>query len=1349
MSRTVSASRVLAFLVALIGMTVLAGWSWDIQVLKSAVPGLANMRPGAALGLVMAGIALLLLHGAPHRYGEYLARLCAGGAVAIGALTLAEYSTGRLLGVDEILAPASGSGHMAFITALCLVLNGCAIMLLGVRPRLAQWLAASVLGLAVVSVAGYIFGVRSFYTLVSSSSIALHTGAALLLLALATLLASVSAGFMGGLAGRTLGGVMFRRLLLIPLMMFLIGWLALRGSRAGWYDAEFRLALLVVSGAVCSILAAGILARSLDALDGQRQQLLRRLEGQVRETALAAAIVDSSEDAVISKSLDGRVLSWNPGAERIFGYAATEMLGQSILRLFPPERVEEEARLIAAIRSGKRVSHFQTKRIGKSGAVIDVSVTLSPIRNERGEIFAVSKIVRDIGEELRRQEAERAAAIIDNSEDAILADSPEGIVLSWNKGAQKLYGYSAAEMVGTPIERLLPADCKNEQSVFLAQLSAGLPVSQFETRRVRKDGTVVDVSITVSAIRDPQGSIVALSKVAQNITDRKRAEAAQALLAAVVAGSDDAIISQALDGTVLSWNAGAERIFGYSAAEMIGQTMTRLFPADRIGEEAALVQEMRAGREVAHFDTRRVRKDGSSIDVSVSVSPIVDGHGALVGFSRIARDITERLRLAAQESLARALSESESRLRLFIERAPTSLAMFDKEMKYVAASANWCRDYGVRRDAIIGRCHYEVFPEITPAWREVHRRALAGETVRSAEDPFVRADGTTQWLSWEVSPWLTTAGDIGGIVIVSEDITANKLAEEKLAAQHALMRVTLDSIADAVITTDRGGRVEWLNPVASRLTGWALADARGKPIDQVFHILDEDTGQPLLSPARCALDERRVSTVPQHTLLFSKDGVGHCIEDSAAPIRADDGGILGVVLVFHDVTEQRRLAREVRHRASHDALTGLANRFEFEGCLRRALSSAREEGREHALMFIDLDQFKLVNDACGHAAGDRLLREVATLFQGAIRSGDTLARLGGDEFGLLLEQCNVMRARRIGEQLCDRLEHYRFVHDERRFRVGASIGVAPLDSRWSSESEAMQAADTACYAAKEAGRNRVHEWREADRAVKTRQGDMRWVTRLESALDEHRFRLYAQRIEPCLATASGMQFEVLLRLEEADGVIVAPSTFFPAAERFNMASRLDRWVIREVVDWMSSHEVGALETVTVNLSGQSIGDRSFHRYAADQIARLADPRRLCFEITETAAITQIEDAQEFIGAMRRSGVRIALDDFGAGVASFGYLKTLRVDWLKIDGGFIRDILQDPLDRTAVCCFRDIAAVCGMQTVAECVETAEVLAELRRIGIDFVQGYYLHRPQPLAELAVPLTGERRLPAPAQA
>jgi diguanylate cyclase len=439
------------------------------------------------------------------------------------------------------------------------------------------------------------------------------------------------------------------------------------------------------------------------------------------------------------------------------------------------------------------------------------------------------------------------------------------------------------------------------------------------------------------------------------------------------------------------------------------------------------------------------------------------------------------------------------------------------------------------------------------------------------------------------------------------------------------------------------------------------------------------------------------------------------------------------VLVFRDVTDRRRMAREMSYRATHDALTGLVNRTDFESRLQHALQLAQVDGSTHALMTIDLDQFKLVNDACGHAAGDQLLRQVAALLKQGIRTHDTLARLGGDEFGVILQFCSLAQGMRVAQEICDRMDEYRFVHGERRFRIGASIGLVPLDKRWLTAAAVMQASDVACYAAKEAGRNRVHAWADADQGLRQRQGAMQWVARLEQAIDEDLFELHAQRIQPIRAEHQGLHCEVLLRLRGDDGQLVQPGAFLPAAERFHMATRIDQWVVRAVVDWMARRRdaLDEVATIAVNLSGQSISDPAFLKQVSEIVAGARfDARKLCFEVTETAAITNMADAMAFVDAMRRHGIRFALDDFGAGASGFSYLKTLKVDYIKIDGQFIRGLRDDPLDRVTVRSFRDVAAVVGARTIAEFVEDEPTAALLREIGIDYAQGYLYHRPAPL-------------------
>nr|WP_315491186.1 PAS domain S-box protein [uncultured Rhodoferax sp.] len=611
--------------------------------------------------------------------------------------------------------------------------------------------------------------------------------------------------------------------------------------------------------------------------------------------------------------------------------------------------------------------------------------------------------------------------------------------------------------------------------------------------------------------------------------------------------------------------------------------------------------------------------------------------------------------------------------------------------------------------------------------------AIQGTSDFQPEFRVVWNDGSIHFIQAAAMVERDDSGKALRMVGVNWDVTAQRNAEAALSEKNELLRVTMQSIGDSVITTDAKGCVTWLNPVAERMTGWKNSEASGRPLGQVFHIVNEQTRLPTENPVDTCLKQGKIVGLANHTLLIARHGEEFGIEDSAAPIRNAAGDVLGVVLVFHDVTEQRRMSGEMSYRATHDELTGLVNRAEFEARLRRLLQKSHEDGSHHALMFIDLDQFKLVNDACGHSAGDQLLQQVSKLLGEAVRARDTLARLGGDEFGVILDHCTGEQAQRVAQQICDRMEEFRFLHDGRRFRIGTSIGLVAVSNAFATVAAVMQAADTSCYAAKEAGRNRVHTWFDTDQALRERHGEMQWTTRIEQALDEDKFVLYAQRITALDDGKHGTHAEVLLRMVDHDGSIIGPAAFIPAAERFNLASRIDRWVLRNATAWLEKHGVQAnMQTLCVNLSGQSVGDRAFHRQVMETLGALPSGicQRLCFEITETAAVTNLADAVLFIEQVRALGVRISLDDFGAGASSFGYLKSLRVDYLKIDGQFIKDLVDDPLDDAAVRCFVDVARVVGVKTVAEYVDREAVLQRVQALGIDYAQGFHLHKPEPI-------------------
>jgi diguanylate cyclase (GGDEF)-like protein len=421
---------------------------------------------------------------------------------------------------------------------------------------------------------------------------------------------------------------------------------------------------------------------------------------------------------------------------------------------------------------------------------------------------------------------------------------------------------------------------------------------------------------------------------------------------------------------------------------------------------------------------------------------------------------------------------------------------------------------------------------------------------------------------------------------------------------------------------------------------------------------------------------------------------------------------------------------KLSHQASHDSLTGLMNRHEFEQRLGRALESARLHAREHALCFMDLDQFKQVNDSCGHGAGDELLRQLTALLTHEVRDRDALARVGGDEFALLLENCPMERGMALADRLREIVRAFRFAWDGQVFNVGASIGMVRLDPGLYTVAEALAAADAACYAAKSLGRNRIHVYHASDEQLARLRGEATWPDRLREAMAHDRFVLHGQRIVPL--GAGEMHVEVLLRLADGeDGAEIMPMAFIPAAERFSLMPALDRWVLERLVTHHAALFRDAGMTHAVNLSGASLSDPTFHEFAAELLARHPQAaRRLVFEITETAAITNMAMARGFIERLRALGCRFALDDFGSGLSSLNYLKNLRVDYLKIDGGFVRDLGQDAMSEAIIDAIVRIGRVMGLKTVAECVESEQTLEVLRKLGVDYAQGHHLHRPEPL-------------------
>jgi Amt family ammonium transporter len=571
--------------------------------------------------------------------------------------------------------------------------------------------------------------------------------------------------------------------------------------------------------------------------------------------------------------------------------------------------------------------------------------------------------------------------------------------------------------------------------------------------------------------------------------------------------------------------------------------------------------------------------------------------------------------------------------------------------------------------------------------------------------------------------------------------------EEQVAALDAekeLAQTTLAGIGDGVISADAEGLVRYLNPVAVELTGWSTGEADGRPLKEVFHLVSESSGDRLQLPIPEHLPQGHRIRLMEPTLLVRRDGHRFAVESSTSPIRDRAGRRIGVVVVFQDVSDQRLMALQLAHQASHDALTGLVNRSAFDGFLDNLLAGSREQGEEHALAYIDLDQFKVVNDTCGHFAGDELLIRVANLLRDLVRESDVVARLGGDEFGILLPTCPLERARARVRDIHTALQELRFTWQGRTFPLGASVGLVPVDRRFSDRADLLSAADHACYVAKEKGRGRVQVYLPEQAEFVRRHGEMEWVLRLQETLEQDRFRLWAQEIRPLRWAGDGVVgFEVLLRMVGEDGRLHGSSDFVRAAERYGLMRKVDRWVVERTLAALAalSPELAAKITLcSVNLSALSLSDEGFHEFLDAAVADAGfAPERLCFEITETAAVENLPQARRLIRQLGRRGCRFALDDFGSGMSSYGYLKDLAVDFLKISGTFVTDMVADRLDHAMVESIHQIGHLMGLATVGESVSSRAAHDLLVDIGVDYGQGNWIAAPGPLEELTRALAG----------
>jgi len=1141
-----------------------------------------------------------------------------------------------------------------------------------------------------------------------------------------------------------------------------------------------------------------------DRIDGERRGIVRSMQlmsdeaqaltREIREQTAShlQAILDNVKDAIVTVDDAGHIETFNPTGERIFGYAQAEILGRSLEFLLPDiargasDFLERLATKIDDTHVDLAAHQAWGRTKGGNRVAVEIAVSKAKLNWRDGYIVSIRDITeRHLAEQSMRESEARYRTLVEHAPEVIVVfDVDQGKFVDVNDNACRFFKMPREDLLASGPDKISPVYQPDGRPSFgpprgfiEGALAGEAPV--FEWVHCDASGQVMPCEVRF--VRLPSSNRRLIRASITDITERKRADAIAAgerrvfekiaanaplnsalrsiceLIERVMAGSYCAINLLDPERQALNFGVAPNLPREFVAA------MDSAPVGIRYGSCAAAVYLARQ-ITVADIETdalwefRREAALHAGLRAAWS-TPIVASDGGVVGTFAVYRchpgipsardhELMSRMAQIAGIAIERrgaedALRNSEVKFRGLFETMMEGVYQTSCDGRILVANPAFVNLMGYASAEEL----YQV-PAAALYWypsdRETFVRRVESEgELRNEEYIFRRKDGTMLVVMESSRVVREAHGRVTGYEGTLTDITERKKAETAIFQAKERAQVTLQSIGDAVITTDSEGRIDYMNPVAESLTGWENREAQGQLIGDVLTVVDEATRVASESPIMRCLREGRVLGLSEHTVLVNRRGQELAIQDSAAPIRDRAGNLIGAVMVFHDVSKERRLHRALHYQASHDALTGLINRREFENRLTAAVENARQDtGSRHALLYLDLDQFKLVNDTCGHPAGDQLLKQITGVLQSRVRSGDTLARLGGDEFGILLQSCSLDQAMRIAETLRQAIRDFRFIWQDGVLEVGVSVGIVEITNDTPTVANVMSAADVACYSAKDLGRNRVQLYKPDD--VPERHREMHWVSKLARACDESRFELFYQPIVPIGppmvpgATTHDHErehFELMLRLRDESGALVTPAEFIPAAERYNVMPSIDRWVVRQALDRLV-HRIGAGVkpfTIAVNLSGTSLNDERFLEYL---IAELSSNElaagAMCFEITETAAIANLGNVVYFMRELKARGCHFALDDFGSGLSSFMYLKTLPVDYLKIDGQFVENVTRDRVDRSMVEAISQVGKTMGIQTIAERVESAEVLAELRRLGVGYAQGFHIARPRSTKE-----------------
>jgi diguanylate cyclase (GGDEF)-like protein/PAS domain S-box-containing protein len=907
-------------------------------------------------------------------------------------------------------------------------------------------------------------------------------------------------------------------------------------------------------------------------------------------------------------------------------------------------------------------------------------------------------VARDITE--RKRSRDRLEGLVESAPDAMVLADDRGVIVMVNAQTEKLFGYGRGELLGNQVEILVPTAEYRRHVKQRSSYSAAPHVRKMgvgiELRGRRKDGSEFPVEISLSPLETDDGILV--SSAIRDVSERRVLENAAARLAAVVESSADAIISANLDGTIISWNPAAERLYGYTEAEVTGKAFALLVPAGHEDGIPALLERIGAGERVDQLEVVQRCKDGSLVDVSLTLSPVRDGGGQMIGVSTIARDVTAERRAEA------ALERARDDIVQFFAVSSEVMAILDRGGRFVRVNPALERLLGLSTEEIVGRGFIDfLHPDDRQASVDQNPDRICGAAAPGGfENRYRCGNGSYRWLRWS-----SIVSERGVVYRTASDVTEHKRAQRELqrladAAEHG---------TDAVISIDLEARVRHWNRGAERLYGFSAEEAIGRRAYELDRFVDSPQDVHAWMGDQIAKVRAGETVRDLEVRRRRKDGTVIDVLNTITQWH-HNGRIVGATTVAIDITERKQLELRLQRLADRDPLTGILNRRRLIEELERQLRYAARSRRSGAVLAVDLDHFKLANDTHGHATGDGILRTVTEVLLARTRATDVVARLGGDEFILILPEATEDEAVRVARDVRRLLGE-----PEIGSPISISVGIAVFagEQRLTAD-EILHCADTALYEAKERGGDQARIY------TGQASGALTWVQRIRTALVEDRFALYGQPIID-LRTGRVTHHELLIRMISDQREIISPDEFIPTAERFGLSCEIDRWVtargLRLALDGQG---------VTINLSARSIGEQPIIAAVHAAIAQGLDPAKVIFEITETAALNNISVAQQFAATLTDLGCPVALDDFGTGFGSFSHLKHMPAAYLKIDIEFVRNLTTSETDRQIVKATIAIAHSLNKLTIAEGVEDAETLAILREYGADRAQGFHIGRPE---------------------